>query len=325
MGGLTRRAIFMLPGAAVMASGLARADASYPARAVRIMVPFVPGGTTDVIARIVAAGLGEELGQQFFIENRGGAGGTLGADAVAKAAPDGYTLLVFHIGMVYGPALFKQLPYDVLKDFAPVAMLGSAPSVLIVSPDQPFRAVADLIAAAKRKPGEINYGSAGVGSSGHLAVELFQTATGAKVTHVPFRGGNPAVMAVIGGQVQFMIETAGTIMPQLKGGTLRALAVTGDARIAELRDVPTMREAGVADYVYTTWYGVWAPANTAPAIIGKLNKAAEKVLGKADVKARLANAGIEPTTVSPERFGEIIRADLDKWSGIIRAAGIAPQ
>ena len=185
--------------------------------------------------------------------------------------------------------------------------------------------VADLIAAAKQKPGEINYGSAGVGSSGHLAVELFQSVTGVKVTHVPFRGGAPSVMAVIGGQVQFMIETAGSIMQQIQSSTLRPLAVTSEARLPELPNVPTMRESGLSDYVYSTWYGLLGPAAMDPAIVETLNKTCAKVVAKTEVKAKLANAGIDATASSSEQFTKIVHDDLEKWTKIIHAAGIEPQ
>jgi tripartite-type tricarboxylate transporter receptor subunit TctC len=324
MPGLTRRAAIALSGAALFASR-AGADTGYPNRPVRTVVPFPPGGTTDVIGRIAADGLGTELGQQFYIDNRGGAGGTLGADTVAKSKPDGYSLLVFHSGLTYGPALFKHLNYDVLKDFTPISLLGVAPSVLVITPSLPFYSVADLVAAAKNKPGEINYGSAGVGSSGHLAVELFQSVAGVKVTHIPFRGGGPSVLAVIAGQVQFMIETAGSIMQQIQSGTLRPLAVTSEARLPELPDVPTMREAGLPDYVYSTWYGLLGPAAMDPTIVETLNKACAKVAVKVDVKMKLANAGIDTAASSAAQFAQIIRDDLDKWTKIIHAAGIQPQ
>jgi len=324
MFGLTRRTLIALPGVALIASHIF-ADTRYPNRTVRVVVPFPPGGTTDVIGRIIAEYLSGELAQPFYIDNRGGAGGTLGADVVAKAKPDGYTLLVFHSGLTYGPALFKRLNYDVLGDFTPISLLGIAPSVLVITPSLPYDSVADLIEAAKRKPGEINYGSAGVGSSGHLAVELFSSITGAKVTHVPFRGGGPSVMAVIGGQVQFMIETAGSIMQQIQSGTLRALAVTTEERLPELPNVPTMREAGLSDYVYSTWYGLLGPTAMDPAVVETLNKACAQVIAKAEVKAKLANAGIDAVASTSTQFANIIRDDLDKWTKIIRAAGIQPQ
>ena len=324
MFGLTRRTLIALPGVTLIASHTF-ADTRYPNRTVRVVVPFPPGGTTDVIGRIIAEYLSGELAQPFYIDNRGGAGGTLGADVVAKAKPDGYTLLVFHSGLTYGPALFKRLNYDVLGDFTPISLLGIAPSVLVITPSLPYDSVADLIEAAKRKPGEINYGSAGVGSSGHLAVELFSSITGAKVTHVPFRGGGPSVMAVIGGQVQFMIETAGSIMQQIQSGTLRALAVTTEERLPELPNVPTMREAGLSDYVYSTWYGLLGPTAMDPAVVETLNKACAQVIAKAEVKAKLANAGIDAVASTSTQFANIIRDDLDKWTKIIRAAGIQPQ
>jgi tripartite-type tricarboxylate transporter receptor subunit TctC len=306
-------------------SAAALSETQYPAGPVKIVVPFAPGGTTDVIARILAQGLSEELGQQFYIENRGGAGGMLGVDLVAKASPDGQTMLVYHIGLVYGPGLYKQLPYDVEKDFAPVTLLGLAPSIHIVNRDLPIHSVADFIALAKAKPGELNYGSAGVGSSAHLGVELFQMTAGVKVTQVPFRGGGPAVMGVISGHVQFMIETAGGLMPHIQSGSVRTLAVTGEHRMAELPDVPTMREAGLKDYVYTTWYALWLPARTPAAIVTRLNGAAAKVLAIPASKAALAKAGVEATSTSPERMTEIVHSDLGKWTKIIREANITPQ
>ena len=191
----------------------------YPAKPVRVIVPFPPGGTTDVVARIVSANLSKDLGQQFVIDNRGGAGGTIGADMTAKAAPDGYALLLYHLGMVFGPALFATLPYDVANDFAPVSLVGSAPSVLIVNPSLPVRSVREFIALARTHPGQLNYGSAGIGSSGHLAVELFQSLAQLKLVHVAYTGGGPAVAATISGEVAFMIETTGSVVPQIKAGT----------------------------------------------------------------------------------------------------------
>jgi tripartite-type tricarboxylate transporter receptor subunit TctC len=322
-----KRVLFAALSAAVFAfpSVRASAQADYPNRPVRVVVPFAPGGTTDVIARILAKGLGDELGQQFYIENRGGAGGTLGADAVAKAAPDGYSLLLYHVGMIYGNALFKKLPYDIEKDFKPISLTGVAPSALVVGRDFPAKTVAELIALAKKNPGALNFGSAGIGTSSHLAPELFALTADVKVTHVPFRGGGPALMATIGGQVQFMIETTGTLMPQFQSGTLRALAVTSERRSADLPDVPTMREAGLTDYVYTTWYGLWAPAGTPDEIVARLHKATAKAFTKPDVKAALDKAGVEAQTSSPTEFSALIHGELEKWTRVIRSVGIAPQ
>lgn len=310
---------------ALLVSHHARSEPRYGAGPVKIVVPFAPGGTTDVIARILAQGLSAELGQQFYIENRGGAGGILGADLVAKAPPDGQTMLVYHIGLVYGPGLYKQLPYDVEKDFTPVTLVGLAPSIHVVNRDLPVHTVSDFIALARAKPGELNYGSAGIGSSAHLGVELFQMTAGIKVTQIPFRGGGPAVMGVISGQVQFMIETAGGLMPHIQSGSVRTLGVTGEHRMPELPDVPTMREAGLKDYVYTTWYALWLPARTPTPIVARLNAAAAKVLAMPSSKAALAKAGVDSTSTSPDRMGEIVHSDLVKWTRIIREANITPQ
>jgi len=322
-----RRVSLMLLAAAItgLSPAVGSCETPYPAGPVKLVVPFAPGGTTDVIARILAPRLSADLGQQFYVENRGGAGGVLGADLVAKAPPDGQTLLVFHSGLVYEPALYRQLPYDVEKDFAPVTLLGSVPSVLFVNPGLAARSVTEFIALAKARPGALNYGSAGVGSSGHLAVELFQSIANVKVTPVPFRGGGPAVMAVVSGHVQFMIETAGSVLPQVLAGSVRALAVTGEHRMAELPDVPTMLEAGLQGYVYTTWYGLWAPARTPDAIVGRLNAAAAKVLGASDAKAALEKAGIEAAHMSAERFGALVRSELARWTAFIRGASTPPQ
>jgi tripartite-type tricarboxylate transporter receptor subunit TctC len=297
----------------------------YPAKAVRLIVPFPPGGTTDVVARIIAANLSKELGQQFVIDNRGGAGGTIGADMTAKAPPDGYALLLFHLGMVFGPALYGSLPYDVVNDFAPVSLVGSAPSVLIVNPSLPVRSVRDFIALARANPGQLNYGTAGIGSSGHLAVELFQNLAQVKFVHVAYKGGGPAVASTISGEVAFMIETTGSVVPQIKAGRLRALGVTSAQRSPALPEVPTIGEAGLNGYVYTTWYGIWAPARTPVAIVNRLNQMIQKVSGQADVRASLQNAGIEPEGSTPAQFGDLVRSDLAKWTKIIRDAGIKAQ
>jgi tripartite-type tricarboxylate transporter receptor subunit TctC len=309
---------------ACLNAGAASAQ-TYPVRPIRMVVPFPPGGTTDMIARLLAAKLSADLGQQVIIDNKGGAGGTIGADAVAKAPADGYTLLLFHVGMIYGVSLFKSLPYDVVRDFAPISLVGQAPSMLIVNPALPARGLKEFIALAKAEPGKLNYGSAGIGSSSHLAPELFQSLAQAKVTHIPFKGGGPAVTATMSGDVQFMIETMGSVVQNVKSGKLRALAVTGEKRAAALPDVPTMREAGLPDYVYTTWYGLWAPAKTPAPVLSRLHQAVAAVLAQPDLIAALDRAGVDATGSTPERFGEIIRSDLATWGKIIKEAGIQPQ
>jgi tripartite-type tricarboxylate transporter receptor subunit TctC len=289
------------------------------------IVTGAAGGGSDFAARLLAQGIAGALGQPVVVDNRGGAGGTLGADIAAKSPADGYTLLLFHIGMIYGTSLYKSLPYDVVKDFAPVSLVGIAPSVLVVPPSLPVNSLAEFIAYAKANAGKMNYGTAGSGTSGHLAVELFQSIANVKATHIPYRGGGPAITAVMGGEIQFMIETLGTVVPLIKGGKLKALAVTGDKRSPALPDVPTMREAGLDDYVYTTWYGIWAPGQTPEPVVAKLNAALKKLLAQDDVRTKLDQAGIEPRYTTRQEFADLIKSDLKLWGDIIRKAGIQAQ
>jgi len=297
----------------------------YPARSVRVIVPFAPGGTSDFVARIFASALSKELGQQFVIDNRGGAGGTIGADLAAKAPADGYTVLLYNIAMAFGPALFASLSYDPVKDFAPVSSLGSAPSVLLVNPALPAKSLAEFLALARARPGDLTYGTGGVGSSGHLAVELLQSLSRVRFTHVPYKGGGPAFAATMSGEVAFLIETAGPVVPQIQSGRLRALGITSAQRLPMLADVPTIAEAGVKNYAYTTWYALWAPAKTPPAIVDRLSQAVRKVSGLSDVRASLQGSGVEPDPSTPAKLDEHVKAELTKWSRIIREAGIKAQ
>ncbi|MGH8619823.1 MAG: Bug family tripartite tricarboxylate transporter substrate binding protein [Burkholderiales bacterium] len=298
---------------------------TYPGKSVRVVVPFAPGGTSDFVARIFAGGLSKELGQQFVIDNRGGAGGTIGADLAAKSPADGYTLLLFNIAMAFGPALYSPLAYDPVNDFAPVSMLGSAPSVLLVNPALPARTLSEFLALARAKPGALDYGTGGVGSSGHLAVELLQSMARVKFTHVPYKGGGPAFQAAMSGEVAFLIETAGPVVPQIKAGRLRALGVTSAERLSLLPDVPTLAQAGLKGYAYTTWYALWAPAKTPPAIVTRLNQAVQKVAGQADIRSSLQSSGVEPDPSTPAQLDAHVRAELAKWNKIIRDAGIKTQ
>ena len=311
--------------AAALAMAPHAAAQDYPAKSVRVIVPFAPGGTSDFVARIFASALSKELGQQFIIDNRGGAGGTIGADLAAKAPPDGYSLLLFNIAMAFGPALYSALPYDPVTDFAPISALGSAPSVLLVNPSLPAKSLAEFLALARARPGQLDYGTGGVGSSGHLAVELLQSLARVKFTHVPYKGGGPAFQAAISGEVAFLIETAGPVVPQIKAGRLRALGLTSAQRLPMLGDVPTIAEAGLKDYAYTTWYALWAPAKTPQAVVNRLNQAVQKVSALPDVKSGLQNSGIEPDPTTPAQLDERVRAELAKWTKIIRAAGIKTQ
>lgn len=303
---------FALPGAAQQ----------YPGKSVRVVVPFAPGGTSDFVARVFSNGLSKELGQQFVIDNRGGAGGTIGADLAAKSPPDGYTLLLFNIAMAFGPALYSPLAYDPVNDFAPVSMVGSAPSVLLVNPSLPVRTLGEFLALARARPGALDYGTGGVGSSGHLAVELMQSMARVKFTHVPYKGGGPAFQAAMSGEVAFLIETAGPVVPQIKSGRLRALGITSAERLSLLPDVPTLAQAGLKGYAYSTWYALWAPAKTPAAIVSRLNQAVQKAAAQPDVRSSLQNSGVEPEPSTPAQLDAHVRAELAKWSKIIREAGI---
>ncbi|RCW74415.1 Bug family tripartite tricarboxylate transporter substrate binding protein [Pseudorhodoferax soli] len=320
---LALQALAALVGGSALPAAFAAPD--YPSRPIRVVVPFAPGGTVDVVARMLTPAWGELLGQPIVVDNRSGAGGMTGADNVAKSPPDGYTLLAFHVGLTYGSALFKKLPYDVKRDFQPVGLLGATPSILVVNNKSPVRSVGELLALAKKDPGALNYASAGIGASSHLAVELLQVVTGARFTHVPFRGGAPAVTATMGGDTQMMVETSASVLPHIKAGKLRALAVTGESRLADLPEVPTMKEAGVADYVYTTWFGLWAPAATPAAIVQKLHQATQAALDKPATRQGLARAGVEVRHASTAEFEKLVHADVDKWSQIIKSAGIEPE
>jgi tripartite-type tricarboxylate transporter receptor subunit TctC len=319
----SRLAMLVLVAASLVAPSARAQD--YPNRPVRVIVPFVPGGTSDIIGRFLSPGMTEDLGQQIVIDNRAGAGGTIGADLVAKAAPDGYTVLLFHVGITYGPALYKALPYDVVGDFAPISLIGGTPSLLIVKASMPVHTVDEFLAHARAKPGAINYGSAGIGSSSHLGVALFESLTKIKLTQVPYKGSGAAVAAMIAGEVDCMVETIGSLVAGIKGGQLRAIAVSSEQRAAALPELPTMREAGVPDFLYTTWFALWAPAKTPRDIVDRLNRAVRVALARADTRALFATAGIDPETSTPEQLDMKVRSELARWAKIIPEAGIEPQ
>jgi tripartite-type tricarboxylate transporter receptor subunit TctC len=295
---------------------------NYPTRSITIVIPFPAGGSADTLARLIGAKLNESLGQAVVVENKPGAGGNLGTDAVAKAAPDGYTLLLAPSSIAIAPALYTKLPFDPIKDFAPVTLLASIPMVVVVYPEFPPKTILELIALAKSKPGEISYASAGNGSTNHLAVELFKIKTGIEMLHVPYRGNPLAIVDVIAGRVPVFFDFVLTGLPHVREGKVRALATTGAHRSAVMPDVPTVMEAGVPDFEASTWFGVYAPAGTKPEIVEKLNAEILAVLAMPAIRERLNSLGVEIIAQGPQALAAITKSDLEKWGPIVQKAGV---
>jgi tripartite-type tricarboxylate transporter receptor subunit TctC len=305
---------------------LAASAQAWPAKPVRIVVPFSAGGTSDVLARLIAEKLQGALGQTVIVENKAGAGGVIGADAVAKSAPDGYTLLLGTISShAINPVLQAKMPYDAAKDFAPIDLLGSISNVLLVGADQPYKTVADIIAASKAKPGSIAFASAGQGSSQHMSGETFKLLAGAALTHVPYKGSAPAIQDVIGGQIPMSFETVTVAAPHVKAGKVRALAVTSAKRSAALPDVPTLQEAGVAGFDVSSWQALYAPAGTPPAIVSRLNAEIEKIIATPEVKAKMEGLGLEHSPNTPEQFAAFGQRELAKWAKIVKEGNVKPE
>jgi tripartite-type tricarboxylate transporter receptor subunit TctC len=313
----------------VLAAGAAAAqtgDAAWPDRPVRLIVPFPAGSSTDIISRILAQRLGARLGQQVVIDNRVGASGNLGADAVAKAAPDGFTIGIATASThAVALSLSPNLPYDPIKDFAPVGMIGSAPYVLVVYPGLPANNLAELIALAKAKPGTLNYGSAGVASLAHLATALFATIAGINITHVPYKASAQSVTDMITGRLDMQFATIAPSLAQIRAGQLRALATSGRERVSVLPDVPTVAESGLAGYEASLWVALVAPAATRPAITARLNRELNEILRSADAREALQAQGVEPEPGSAAVLPERIRTDIEKWRGVVAKAGIRSE
>jgi tripartite-type tricarboxylate transporter receptor subunit TctC len=307
---------------ALLASALPAFAQPYPSRSITIVIPFPAGGSADTLARLIGAKLSESLGQAVVVENKPGAGGNLGTDAVAKAAPDGYTLLLAPSSIAIAPALYAKLPFDPIKDFAPVTLIGSIPMVVVVYPQFPPKTILELIALAKAKPGEISYASAGNGSTNHLAVELFKIKTGIDMLHVPYRGNPLAIVDVIAGRVPVFFDFVLTGLPHVREGKVRALAVTGAHRSKVLPDVPTVAEAGVPGFEASTWFGVYAPAGTKPAIVEKLNAEILAVLAMPNIRERLTNLGVDILAEGPQGLAALTKSDLEKWGPIVQKAGV---
>lgn len=310
---------------AAATSGASVAQMEYPNRPVRVIVPSSPGGGTDILTRILTPGLSERLGQQVIVDNRPGAGSIIGNDIVAKSSPDGYTLLMGISTLAILPSMHKTLPYDAYRDLAPITLTVAAPNILVVHPSLPVRSVKELIAFARKRPGELNFASAGLGTSPHLSMELFLSMTNLKMVHVAYKGSAPAMVDLLAGHVGVMTSTMLSGLPHVRSGRLRGLGVTGATRVGVLPDLPTIAEAGLPGYEAVQWYGLFAPAKTRREIISKLHDAMVGVLRNPAVKEKFADEGADLGGNSPEEFARFLRSETDKWTKVVRAAGIKPQ
>jgi len=295
---------------------------NYPTKPITLIVPFPAGSTTDLVGRILQDELSKAVGQSVIIDNRGGAGGGVGSEAVARATPDGYTLLMGTIGThSINPAVYAKINYDPIKDFEPVIQFGTAPNVLVVHPDLPIKSVSDLIAYIKANPGKVNYGSSGNGTSNHLSGAMFVARNGLNATHIPYKGGAQAITDLLRGEIQFMFYHYLPLLGHIKEGKLRAIANTNATRIDALPDVPVMKEAGMNDFEVSAWFGVWAPAKTPKDVVGKLNQTIQKIMSSPQVKKSLLAQGIDPVAGSPEDLLKLNQSELARWAKAVEQAG----
>ncbi len=322
-----RRALLVFVSTVVFLAGAlpaadALAQAAYPSRPVKLVVPFPPGGPLDAVGRAIAQKLTEAWGQSVVVDNRPGAGGNIGADLVAKSAPDGYTVVMGALSThAVNPSLYPSMPYDAVKDFAPITLVAITPNVLVVNPSLPVHSVKELIAYAKAHPGKLSFGSGSNGSAGHLAGELFKVEASVDMTHIPYRGAAPAMQALLAGDTQLMFDNLASSMPQVKAGKLRALAVTTAQRSRLVPELPTMIEAGVPGFDISTWFGLLAPAGTPPDIIAKWNAEVTRILNSPDMRERLAAQGAEAAPDTPQQFARFIASELPKYARIVKASG----
>jgi len=317
------KTVKLLALAVALALPLAAASQGYPSRPIRLIVPFAPGGATDVIARLVGQKVGEQLGQQIVVDNRPGANGNIGTEVAVKSPADGYTLVMSYDGtMAINPSVYRRMPFDPLKDLAPVASVAQLPLLMVVHPSVPAKSVAEFVALAKSRPGAVNYSSAGYGSAGHLAAELFRGRAGIDMVHVNYKGGGQAVQDLVGGQIQMLMTGLTTVEGHMKGGKVRALAFTAPKRMAGAPEVPTFEESGYPGLVVQSWYGILAPAGTPGDVVLRLNEEVNKAIQAPEVRARLSALGTEPTGGTPEQFGATIKADIARWAKVVEAAGI---
>ncbi|HJY79398.1 MAG TPA: tripartite tricarboxylate transporter substrate binding protein [Burkholderiales bacterium] len=300
----------------------AGAQDAYPSRPVKFILPFPPGGGTDILGRVIAERLSTSLGQPVVTENRGGAGGNVGAEAAAHSAPDGYTIVLVAPSLAISPSLYSKLNYDPVKDLTPISLVATVPNVMITNPSVEAKNLQEFIALARSRPGAMNYGSGGAGTSNHLAGELFNIVTGAKLVHVPYKGVNLAMQGVLAGEIQLVFIGIPAALPHIKAGKLRALALVAPQRSPALPEVPTVAEAGLKDFEVTTWYGVMAPSGTPRPIITRLNGELVKIMHTPDVKERLAAMATDPLTSTPEEFAAYLKQEIAKWGDVVRKANL---
>jgi tripartite-type tricarboxylate transporter receptor subunit TctC len=319
-----RKTFAAILGIAMLAVGLPASAQGYPTKPIKIVVPFAVGGIADTFARVIGQKLSEQWGQPVVVENRPGAGGNIGADLVAKSPPDGYTLVMGNIGThAVNQSLLKSMPYDTLRDFAPVAFVLEADGILVVHPDVKAANVKELIALAKREP--LAYGSGGLGTTSHLAGELFNKLAGVKMTHIPYKGNSPAITDLLGGRTAMMFATMPTVLPHVKAGKLRALAVIGNTRSAAVPELPTVAEAALPEFAVINWIGLFAPAGTPSAIVSRWNAEVQKVMASPEVQKRLVNEGSTFKPMSSEEFAKFVRSESDKWARLIPEMGLKPE
>lgn len=316
-----RLVLAALAAACILAPQLAAGQA-YPAKPIRFIVPFAPGGGNDILGRVVAQKLNQSFGVPVVVDNRPGAGGTLGTDITAKSRPDGYTLLINNLSVAVNVTLYSKLPFDPLKDLQTISLVGRQPNILVVHPTLPAKSWRELQALAKKHPGQLSFSSGGVGSSSHLAGELLKVVAGIDMVHVPYKGMGPALVDLISGQVQLAMATLASALPHVRNQRMRPLAVSTAVRVAVVPDVPTLREAGLREYEHSTWYGLFVPAGTPQPVVERLNDTVRKIVNSDDVKQKFSPQGVEPASNSPEEFRAFLTAEIAKWAKVVRSAGL---
>ncbi len=309
-----------------LVADIASAQTSYPMKPVRLIVPFPPGGSTDIVGRVAAQSLSELWGQQVTVDNRGGASGQIGVELAAQAPPDGHTLVIGHIGTFgVNPSLFPKLRYDAIRDFAPISLIARVPNMLAVHPSLPVKTVKQLVDMARQRPGTLNYGSSGSGSNPFLCVEYFKMLTRTDIVHVAYKGTGPMLTDLIAGHISLTINGVPPLLPHVKSKRLNAIAVASDKRLSLLPDLPTIRESGVPEYEVTQWYGMLAPASTPRVLVNRINADIQAFLARPDTSARMSGEGAIPSGSSPEEFGALIRAEIERWAKVVKATGAKPD